>query len=724
MARNISNDEARQIMLASGFKPLVPYVKSSSPWLSICLKCKKEVSPSLNNVKSKGVTCQYCSGNAVHIDDVMKIMKMAKLNPLEEFPGAKQPWKCKCLICKNSISPTFSSVKRGGGCRYCARKIVGDKARTSESVAIEIMKKAGFLPLEKFVSSGAPWKSKCLTCNKVVSPRLAMIKNKGSGCAYCSGVKVDPVDAIKLFRKSRLEPLVEYPGNKIPWKSIHVPCGRQVSPSYLAIKRGQGPCKYCARVSVHPNDAKRLFLANDLKPLEPYSGDSKKPWKSIHIPCGREVAPTYNIIQRQESIGCRFCSDQFVDPAEAYELFVSKGFQPQGPYPGSSKPWKSLHVICGQVVQPRYGHIKAGRKGCPVCAGVVPITQERAFSFFRKSDLEPLEPFKGPHHPWKSIHTVCGKKVSPRWASVQQGNSGCVYCSGRKVDLREVKKLLKSLDLIPLVPYPGGHVPWRCIHTPCGSEVTPRYNAISRGQGPCQNCGKNMVSEDEAYQLLKKNRYVAVADFPGGSKPWAVEHIPCGSKISILATYLRAGGKGCSFCAGTKPITEKQALTQMKLRGFRPLEPFVNARSPLKAVHTVCGNELKVSWSYIKSGGNCRYCVGWRNLLAPAYLYLISNKELNAHKIGVSSFDASDNRVERHVKNGWEKFAILDLPNGDEAYELEGKILDWLRNDLMLPIYLVPELMPQGGYTETVDATEIDVEEIWAKVKELSGYRA
>jgi len=28
--------------------------------------------------------------------------------------------------------------------------------------------------------------------------------------------------------------------------------------------------------------------------------------------------------------------------------------------------------------------------------------------------------------------------------------------------------------------------------------------------------------------------------------------------------------------------------------------------------------------------------------------------------------------------------------------------------------------MPQGGWTETVDASEIDLPTIWAKVKELS----
>jgi hypothetical protein len=62
----------------------------------------------------------------------------------------------------------------------------------------------------------------------------------------------------------------------------------------------------------------------------------------------------------------------------------------------------------------------------------------------------------------------------------------------------------------------------------------------------------------------------------------------------------------------------------------------------------------------------------------------------------------------------------LDLDTGEEAYEIEEKILEWLRLDLQLPKYLLSEQMPQGGHTETVDASEIDLPTIWAKVEELS----
>ena len=712
------------MMLAANLHPLEPYKSSSTPWISECLRCKKTVKPSFNNVKSKGGACPYCAGNAVHIDDVTEILEKAKLKPLEVFPGSKKPWKCKCLNCGETVSPTFSSVKQGGGCRFCARKKVGLANKTNEREAINIMKAAGLKPLEPYLGSGIPWKCRCMKCKNVITPRLSMVKSNKSGCAYCAGVRVDEKEALKILKKNKLKPLEPYKGNKHPWKCIHIPCGKTVSPRYNGLQKGQGPCKYCAHTAVHPGDAVALFISNQLKPLETYSGNSKKPWRSIHIPCGNEVSPTYNIIQRGESIGCHFCSDQFVDPVEAFQFFLSKDLQPSVPYPGSSKPWKSIHLICGSQISPRYGHIKAGRKGCPVCAGVVPISQKKAFAFFRENGLEPLEEFKGPHRPWKSIHIPCGRKVSPRWANVQQGASGCVYCSGNKVDMREVKLLLKKLELKPLEPYPGGKNPWRCIHLPCGREVTPRYNGLSRGQGGCEFCGKNVVSKKEANELLEKFNYKPLQEFPGGSKPWKVLHEICGSENEIFATSLRQGKRSCSACSRTKPITKTQAFKFFKSRGFEPTGTFHNAKTPITAIHLVCGKEVSPSWSTLKYSGGCKYCsTSVVNLISPAYFYLITNKELNAHKIGISSYDASVNRIERHKRLGWNVFATLDLDTGEDAYILEDKVLTWLRADMQLPRYLLSEQMPQGGHTETVDASEITLDTIWKKIEELNTRR-
>lgn len=722
VARGISDADARKVMLAAGFKPLVPYEKSSTPWKSRCLKCKKEVSPSFNSVKTKGVTCKFCSGNAVHIDDALKIIKAAKLKPLENFPGAKKPWKCECLICGDTVSPTFSSVKQGGGCKFCARKKVGQAIRIKANEAIKIMKAAGLQPLEPYFSSSSPWKCKCIKCKKIVTPRLSMVKSKNSGCAYCAGKRVDIADAEKVFRKNGLEPLIPYPGNKTPWKSIHKKCGKEVSPTYQAIAdRGQGPCKFCAGVAVDPTDAYALFLSKDLKPLEPYSGDSKMPWRAIHKPCGNEVSPTYNIIQRGESLGCHFCSDQFVDPDEAFQFMLSREFQPLIPYPGSNKPWKSVHLQCGSEVRPSFGKIKSGRIGCPVCSGNLRITQERAYAFFRSKFLEPLEPFQGPHKPWRSIHTECGKEVSPRWASVQQGQNGCKYCAGAAVDVKDAEALFAKLGIKTLEPFPGGTKPWKSIHLKCGREIFPRYSALRAGHGPCAYCAGTFVDSVEAVELYRKRGLEPLTPYPGASTGWRSRHIVCGKEVSPSYGYVKMGGVGCNYCAGLAPISPAAAKKLFISRGFNPLEAFVNTKTPVRAIHNVCGKEVSPTYGSLRNGGGCKYCsIGGINLLGPGFLYLMTHKELGAHKIGIGGIKSSVNRIEQHKKHGWELYKSLDFQTAELAYEAEQQILSWIRSDLGLPQYLVIEQMPQGGHTETIDAAEVTLPALWAKVEELS----
>lgn len=203
MAKKLTDAEARKIMKASGFVPLVQYQSSMTPWLSKCIKCKREVSPSLNNVKTKGVNCGYCSGNIVHSEDAVKLMKKANLEPLSEFPGASKAWECECLRCGKIVNPSYKSVRtNGAGCKYCGRIKAANSNRIDEVEAIKLMKAVGLLPLEPYVSSGKPWKSKCMKCKREVTPRLSMVKSKKSGCTYCAGVRVDEEDALKMLKNS------------------------------------------------------------------------------------------------------------------------------------------------------------------------------------------------------------------------------------------------------------------------------------------------------------------------------------------------------------------------------------------------------------------------------------------------------------------------------------------------------------------------------------------
>ena len=100
----------------------------------------------------------------------------------------------------------------------------------------------------------------------------------------------------------------------------------------------------------------------------------------------------------------------------------------------------------------------------------------------------------------------------------------------------------------------------------------------------------------------------------------------------------------------------------------------------------------------------------------------MTHQELSAHKIGIGNSVRSRgrSRISQHEKRGWKLFKQMDFEVTDDAYFLEQDILKWLREDKGLRVYLSEFEMPQGGYSETVDAEEISLSTIWAKVVKLS----
>ena len=117
-----------------------------------------------------------------------------------------------------------------------------------------------------------------------------------------------------------------------------------------------------------------------------------------------------------------------IDSKDAEELMIKAGFQPKVIFESSRTPWKSVHIKCGKIVSPTYGDIKQGRRGCRHCS-TRKLNPDYAISIMRAAGLEPKEPYISTITRWKSLHIRCGKIVSPKFASIQDGHSGCVACS-------------------------------------------------------------------------------------------------------------------------------------------------------------------------------------------------------------------------------------------------------------------------------------------------------
>jgi len=599
MAKRLSDTEAREVMIQAGAEPLTPFPGTSKPWLSKCIKCGKEISPTLGNIKHNGTKpCAYCSKKKVHPDDAVKLMCDAGLEPLEPYPGSNKKWKCKHLSCGEIVYPMHSWIVAGsGGCLKCGYVKTKEKQIFSDEEARKLFLKNGLDPQIPYPGAGKPWKSRCKKCSQIVSPTYNSIK-KGRGCGVCAGKIVVPELAIELMLKSDLRPLVPYPGSARNWKSECLKCGEIVFPNYGDIKQGDGGCKYCANHFVKPEDAEELMRFNNLEPLEPYKS-TQTPWKCRCLKCGKTVTPRHNSV-KQGSGGCKYCAKVFVDAEDAIALMRIAKFEPLETFPGANKPWKCKCLRCGRVVQPAYTTIQSGQKGCVYC-GKKKVDPEEAFAFMESKDLTPLEPYKRADGKWKCRCNVCLKLVTPTYSTLKQGAAGCIYCSGRKVDPQDAISLFLENSLRPLVPYENTETKWKSECMKCGRIVYPSHHMVSQRSG------------------------------------------------------------GCKYCS-----TQGMDFT------------------------------------------------------LPAFIYLITNDELNAHKIGISGMHSKEDRLKDHAKNGWTLYKRKTLESADQTYEIEQETLRWLREDRGLPPYLSKDQVPQAGWTETVDASEIDLPTIWAKVEELS----
>ena len=239
------------------------------------------------------------------------------------------------------------------------------------------MLKSGLQPLEPYPNSNKPWKCKCLICGKIVTPTLSNIKIRNSkGCVYCNNRITDSDSAIKRMVDQNLLPLEPFVDGRTPWKSKCMSCGAVVQPILHDIRRGYGGCKSCGirkqaqSTRVPKNEAVRIMETAKLKPLEPYKR-SNLPWKSKCMVCGQVVAPTLSSIKAGGS--CRICSFEKMGEAqrlsedEAVDRMLRAKLQPLEPYVNSSKPWKSLCLVCGETVQPHSSSISKGG-GCFYCA--------------------------------------------------------------------------------------------------------------------------------------------------------------------------------------------------------------------------------------------------------------------------------------------------------------------------------------------------------------------
>jgi Zn finger protein HypA/HybF involved in hydrogenase expression len=478
-------------------------------------------------------------------------------------------------------------------------------------------------------------------------------------------------------------------------------------------------------------EAKKVMIAAGLEPLTPFV-DTKTKWKCRCTSCGREVFPTYSKVKKGYK-GCLYCAGKKVDLDELAVLIQNLHLIPLHDYPGASTKWRMICSKCFEEFDSRYDYIKVGR-GCPFCSGAR-ILEKDAIRLMTEVGLEPLEVFKSSASPWKCRCKSCGKISKRTLHNVKSTGKGCPHCSfaRTRVPQDEMNVIARELGFEPLEPYETQTKLWKLKCTQCGLETSRfpaslkfRKRSSKTGLSGCLGCvtRRKVTDSDQgatAAKVMELAGFEVLEPYVSAKHPWKVRCKKCKMEMTKQFTHVKSEQKGCKYCSGNY-LNQEQIYAIMLDAQLEPLEPYINAQKPWKCKCLKCGRTVKPRFGGISAGiGGCKFCgPHGLDLNQPAFVYLITHPELNAHKIGVSGIDIQTDRLKAHMKYGWKLYKRLNVDTGEVAYLIEQDVLGWIRNEIGLSAYLLRELMPQGGYSETVDASEIDLPTIWAKVELLS----
>jgi hypothetical protein len=155
----------------------------------------------------------------------------------------------------------------------------------------------------------------------------------------------------------------------------------------------------------------------------------------------------------------------------------------------------------------------------------------------------------------------------------------------RKVDGAEADEVMRAAGCIPLVPYPGNHTPWMCIHEPCGEQISPLYSNVRRRGAACRTCAgfargakRRAKVADEVAEEMRAAGFEPLEPYPGADRRWHCRHEPCGEVRTPTLNQIRSRGTACRPCtaaaAGRRLWTLEAAEAEFRQAGLEPLVPW------------------------------------------------------------------------------------------------------------------------------------------------------
>ncbi len=366
-----------------------------------------------------------------------------------------------------------------------------------------------------------------------------------------------------------------------------------------------------------------------------------------------------------------------VNPKEAEALMIRAKLQPLEPYASATTKWKCECLQCGETVYPKYNMIKRGQGGCRKC-GYLKLSKTL-----------------------KELHSAGKmKKKTPKITTEI-----------------EVIAIMKELGRIPLEPFQNSKSPWLSKCKKCGTVSSPPFSLLRYRGNSCIECGRNRsnnakkLTQEQVQKTFIEAGVELLVKYPyENDKPLKCRCLRCKRIVTPSYANARKHKEGCKYCAGTF-VDPKEAKNLMISFGYMPKEKYPGTDAPWKVQHVVCGTICHPTYGNIKrGGGGCRNCADWGfSTDKPSYIYLITHKEFNAHKVGIANQAklAKSDRVHKFKNHGWEVHRIWQFKDGYSVLQIEAEVFRIVRKEMKIPQYLAKGQMKYEGETETMNADSI-----------------
>jgi hypothetical protein len=634
----------------------------------------------------------------------------------------------------------------------------------SPSVAFENFKSRGLLPLEDFPGARFRWKSKCLACQRVVTPFYSSVVNKNNGgCNYCGQIQAQKAKRVTDYKKASnllsshgMELLSSYEGVKAKAILSCKSCKRIHKTTIDSLRRKICTCKKVPKPPNNPLSTANLNLSLEWHPfrnglLTPdlvSAGARIKAWWQCSQLHEWEAA----VGSRNSGRGCPVCAGQKIvsgiNDLETCFPQLAAEWHPQlnfGVEPIIVSPGSNLHFwwICPKNPHHEWSAMPIKRTrgtGCPFCArdkfkkGVNDLSSARPDLLddwdYERNEKKPDEfPVYSKDDAWWSGD--CGHEWQQSIANRVRG-FGCTVCASKAVVVG-VNDLVSQSPLVSKYFHPdlnsrpadsytfasGAKVWWFCDFGHEYESVVASKTTKGTGCPVCSNQllqpGVNdlMSTDGELFEYWDqtKNGELSPDRIRKSSRvnAWWL----CKKGHSFESTIKAMHEGKCTFCSGHAVLRGETDLETLNPQLSSEWSLELNDRLPSDVTP---GSDYSAWWTdkeghtwnqkvQVRSRGvGCPECSkGGYSSIRPGILYFISKASVGSYKIGITNQFTKQDRLNEFVKQGWKVERTWEDNNGRVIQKVETRLLRWIRKDLGFPPFLSFIDMPRtGGWSETL----------------------